>query len=43
MNTPMINGIKILFTDGEEYGLLGAKQAVNESEIFEGGSLPDQY
>ena len=32
----MINGIKILFTDGEEYGLLGAKQAVNESEIFEG-------
>lgn len=42
MNTPMINGIKILFTDGEEYGLLGAKQAVNESEILK-GSLPDQY
>lgn len=35
-NKPLVNGIKILFTDGEEYGLLGAKQAVNESEIFEG-------
>ena len=30
------NGIKILFTDGEEYGLLGAKEAVSEPEIFEG-------
>lgn len=29
------NGIKILITDGEEYGLLGAKEAVKESEIFE--------
>lgn len=30
------NGIKILLTDGEEYGLLGAKEAVKESEILEG-------
>lgn len=30
------NGIKILFTDGEEYGLLGAKQSVKEEEIFDG-------
>lgn len=30
------NGIKILFTDGEEYGLLGAKEAVKEEEILEG-------
>lgn len=29
------NGIKVLFTDGEEYGLLGAKQAVQEAKIFE--------
>lgn len=29
------NGIKILITDGEEYGLLGAKEAVKEAEIFE--------
>ncbi len=35
-NQELTNGIKILFTDGEEYGLLGAKQAVNEVEIFEG-------
>lgn len=31
----MNNGIKILITDGEEYGLLGAKEAVKEKEIFE--------
>lgn len=30
------NGIKILLTDGEEYGLLGAKEAVKESEVLEG-------
>jgi hypothetical protein len=30
------NGIKILITDGEEEGLLGAKCAINEEEIFEG-------
>lgn len=35
-NTELENGIKILFTDGEEYGLLGARQAVNEEEIFNG-------
>lgn len=35
-NTEMVNGIKILITDGEEYGLLGAKHAVKEKEIFEG-------
>ena len=35
-NIELENGIKILFTDGEEYGLLGAKQAVNEEEIFNG-------
>lgn len=33
-NQELENGIKILFTDGEEYGLLGAKQAVLEPEIF---------
>ncbi len=31
---PLQNGIKVLFTDGEEYGLLGAKQAVQETKIF---------
>lgn len=35
-NIHLENGIKILFTDGEEYGLLGAKEAVKESEILEG-------
>lgn len=35
-NIVLENGIKILFTDGEEYGLLGAKEAVKESEILEG-------
>jgi len=35
-NIELENGIKILFTDGEECGLLGAKEAVNEDEIFEG-------
>lgn len=35
-DTELVNGIKILITDGEEYGLLGAKQAVKEKEIFEG-------
>ncbi|MGL5346124.1 MAG: M28 family peptidase [Peptostreptococcaceae bacterium] len=35
-NVELENGIKILFTDGEEYGLLGAKEAVKEKEIFEG-------
>lgn len=34
-NVEMKNGIKILITDGEEYGLLGAKEAVKEKEIFE--------
>ena len=34
-NVPLKNGIKVLFTDGEEYGLLGAKEAVKESEVFE--------
>lgn len=34
-NVPLNNGIKILITDGEEYGLLGAKEAVKEKEIFE--------
>ena len=34
-NVPLKNGIKILITDGEEYGLLGAKEAVKEKEIFE--------
>ncbi|MGL5329460.1 MAG: M28 family peptidase [Peptostreptococcaceae bacterium] len=31
----LVNGIKVLLTDGEEYGLLGAKEAVKEKEIFE--------
>lgn len=35
-NTELENGIKILFTDGEEYGLLGAKEAVKEKEVFDG-------
>ncbi|WP_207729410.1 M20/M25/M40 family metallo-hydrolase [Clostridium gallinarum] len=35
-NIELENGIKILFTDGEEAGLLGAKEAVNEAEIFNG-------
>ncbi len=35
-NIELENGIKILFTDGEEYGLLGAKEAVKESEILDG-------
>jgi len=35
-NVELENGIKILFTDGEECGLLGAKEAVKEKEIFEG-------
>ena len=30
-NIQLKNGIKILFTDGEEYGLIGAKEAVKES------------
>ncbi|MGL4738451.1 MAG: M20/M25/M40 family metallo-hydrolase [Cellulosilyticaceae bacterium] len=34
-NVELENGIKILITDAEEYGLLGAKEAVKESEIFE--------
>lgn len=34
-NIELENGIKILITDGEEYGLLGAKEAVKEAEIFE--------
>ena len=34
-NVTLNNGIKILITDGEEYGLLGAKEAVKEKEIFE--------
>ncbi|MGL5694929.1 MAG: M20/M25/M40 family metallo-hydrolase, partial [Peptostreptococcaceae bacterium] len=34
-NVTMNNGIKILITDGEEYGLIGAKEAVKEKEIFE--------
>ena len=34
-NVPLKNGIKILITDGEEYGRLGAKEAVKEKEIFE--------
>lgn len=35
-NTHLENGIKILFTDGEECGLLGAKESVKEKEIFDG-------
>lgn len=34
-NITLENGIKILITDGEEYGLLGAKEAVKEKEIFD--------
>ncbi|MGL4343663.1 MAG: M20/M25/M40 family metallo-hydrolase [Cellulosilyticaceae bacterium] len=34
-NVELVNGIKILITDAEEYGLLGAKEAVKEDEIFE--------
>lgn len=34
-NITMNNGIKILITDGEEYGLVGAKEAVKNKEIFE--------
>lgn len=34
-NIELENGIKVLITDGEEYGLLGAKEAVKEEEIFE--------
>lgn len=34
-NIELENGIKILITDGEEYGLLGAKESVKEAEIFE--------
>lgn len=35
-NVELENGIKILFTDGEECGLLGAKESVKEKEIFDG-------
>ena len=35
-NVELENGIKVLFTDGEECGLLGAKESVKEKEIFEG-------
>lgn len=35
-NIELENGIKILITDGEEYGLVGAKGAVNEEEIMKG-------
>lgn len=35
-DVPLENGIKILLTDGEEYGLLGAKEAVKENKILEG-------
>lgn len=35
-NITLKNGIKVLFTDGEEYGLLGSKEAVKHKEIFEG-------
>ena len=35
-DTELENGIKILFTDGEECGLLGAKKSVKENEIFDG-------
>lgn len=34
-NVTLNNGIKILITDGEEYGLIGAKEAVKDKEIFE--------
>lgn len=33
-NPQMKNGIKVLFTDAEEYGMLGAKEAVKNDEIF---------
>lgn len=33
-NVELKNGIKVLITDGEEYGLLGAKEAVKEEEVF---------
>ena len=33
-NVELENGIKILFTDGEECGLLGAKESVKEKEIL---------
>jgi len=35
-NVELENGIKVLFTDGEECGLLGAKESVKEKEIFDG-------
>lgn len=35
-NVTFKNGIKVLFTDGEEYGLLGSKEAVKDKEIFKG-------
>ena len=35
-NIKLENGIKILFTDGEEAGLLGAKEAFKNKEIFNG-------
>ncbi|MGL5149301.1 MAG: M28 family peptidase [Clostridium sp.] len=35
-NIELENGIKILLTDGEEYGLLGAREAVKNEEIFKG-------
>lgn len=35
-NVTLKNGIKVLFTDGEEYGLLGSKEAVKHKEIFKG-------
>ncbi len=38
-NIQLKNGIKILFTDGEEYGLLGAKEAVKEREIIAGANF----
>lgn len=38
-NIQLKNGIKILFTDGEEYGLLGAKEAVKEKEIIAGANF----
>lgn len=38
-NLQLKNGIKILFTDGEEYGLLGAKEAVKEKEIIDGANF----
>lgn len=35
-NIELENGIKILFTDGEEAGLLGAKESFKNKEIFNG-------